>query len=241
MAGRVVGRVRAVELEVDAASGNVRTPMRIALDPAAFGLDPGDAEGTRGMLSKLVENGLRARVQATRLILGGKEVALVMVDNAPPAKLDLAADLPELPTASAQSIDTAIAAVNRFIEKLRALPMDQIASNVQSFTEQVDKLAASPEVEGAIANIQASMERIKAIAASAQGNVEPILKSVKRTAESAESAADAIARLSGASPREQQDLEELVAELIRMVESVRTLTDYLTRHPEAILQGRPGK
>lgn len=239
--GRVVGRVREVGLEVDPANGAARTPVRIALDPTRFGLEPGDAERVRALLATLVENGLRARVQATGLILGGKEVALALVDGAPPGELDLAGAPPELPTAPARSIDAAIASVDRLIEKLGALPIDRIASNVRSFTDRVDKLAASPELERAIADMRASMERIKAIADSARGNVEPILRSAKRTAESVESAADAIARLSGASPREQQDLEELVAELIRMVESVRTLTDYLTRHPEAILQGRPGE
>jgi ABC-type transporter Mla subunit MlaD len=68
--------------------------------------------------------------------------------------------------------------------------------------------------------------------------VQPLVESLRRTAAQLDQTAAAAHQAVGGSDS-QGGLDQAVGELTRAARSVHALADYLDRHPEALLRGKP--
>ena len=64
------------------------------------------------------------------------------------------------------------------------------------------------------------------------------MKSLTNAAASAEAAAKRAEQLLGTSQKQNYDVAELIRELTRAAEAVRTLANYLSENPESLIRGR---
>jgi paraquat-inducible protein B len=97
-----VGEVVDVSLGYDAISGSLETPVTIELEPARLKLDgvaaPADGDWTGRMnraLERMIQQGLRARLDRSTPVIGGAQVTPAFVPSAPPATLGTAGPHPE--------------------------------------------------------------------------------------------------------------------------------------------------
>jgi paraquat-inducible protein B len=104
--GRQVGRVTKVGLDIDPENGSIATPVEIgidalALDPQAGAVNTRDelGEELNQAITKLVQNGLRAKAVSSGFLSMGKSVDLAMTPNAEPASLDRNHQPPAIPAA----------------------------------------------------------------------------------------------------------------------------------------------
>ncbi|HUB12738.1 MAG TPA: MlaD family protein [Acetobacteraceae bacterium] len=247
LADKRVGTVTASTLQYDPASGRLATVATLGIEPADIALAgaqwPPDARPQmNALLSRLIAEGLRARLGSNIPVVGAKTVELAFVPASTPASLGGGA-VPEIPTGPPSSVSGIIASVDAVAAKLNAMPIDQIADDVHQATQRLAVLSASPQLRGTLRNLDEAMANVTQVTRQARTQVGPILAELRGVARQAQSAVGGVRSLvnanamTGTAPG-TADVGGTLYELSRAASSLRQLADYLDRHPEALLRGR---
>ena len=214
--GLVVGEVRSITLIHDAARSKFGTALDIHFWPERMRVEGREAPTQR--MERFVARGFRGQLRSANLLTGQMYVALDFFPKAPRAAFDPKKSPPEIPT-----IPGALAEIQDSI------------SNIVSNLEKVpfDKLVA--DLRTALATLDKSLKRADTLMAQLSTEIAPDLKKTleqaRKTLGSAEQA------LSSDSPV-QGDLRETLNEVTKAAETVRSLADYLERHPESLIRGK---
>ncbi|MDQ0038400.1 paraquat-inducible protein B [Variovorax boronicumulans] len=224
--GVVIGEVKSIGVEFDRAEREFRMPVLVQIYPDRLRRrETGQPQGTESRATQqerlrfLAEKGLRAQLRNGNLLTGSVYVALDFFPKAPPVKIDLAKNPIELPTV-ANSLDEIQSQVQEIASKLNKVPYEQIAADVRTTLATLNKTLTSAEQTVTRINNDVTPELAAA------------MKDVRKTVNTAERT------LADDSPL-QQDMRQTLRELTRAAGSVRVLTDYLERHPESLLRGKP--
>jgi paraquat-inducible protein B len=94
------------------------------------------------------------------------------------------------------------------------------------------------EVKPLLASLQEGAEQLTAAATTIKAEVEPMTSSTRRALDETAGAMRAIRQLAGEGSSTRYELDQLLTAATAAARSVRTLADYLERHPEALLQGK---
>jgi len=211
-------------VEFDRAEREFRMPVLVQVYPDRLRRRAGES-GTESRATQqerlrfLAEKGLRAQLRNGNLLTGQVYVALDFFPKAPPAKIDLSKNPIELPTV-ANSLDEIQSQVQEIATKLNKVPYEQIAGDLRTTLASLNKTLTTTEQTVSRINNDVTPELAAA------------MKDVRKTVNSAERT------LADDSPL-QQDMRQTLQELTRAAGSVRVLTDYLERHPESLLRGKP--
>jgi len=246
MKGVLVGRVRDVRLRYVAQTASLETPVTYEIDPRKLEFPVNDMttiEGLRAQfndaLAQLVRKGLRAKINSSLVLPGASGISLDMLGTPGSARLAVEHDPPIIPSAPAGGgIEGALASLNDVAARIRNLPIEEIAGNLRSTTAQVDKIVHDPNLTQSLQRVNATLADVQKVAAVTRENVEPIVKSLRNAATSADEAAARATQLMGSAAKQDYDLGALVKELTRAAESVRGLATYLEQHPDSLLKGR---
>ena len=243
--GFTVGEVTSVGLAVDRQTGQISTPVLLALDPTRFhltGTPPPDGDWKPVLdetLAKLIGEGLRASLTRAVPLVGGEQVELEVIPGAQEARLDTSGRYAQIP--AAQSTGLA-----RLPAEIGSLPLAQIADNLRTITDQLRSLTSSPKLRDSLAHLDATLAALDRISRQSGPQVAPTLREVRMTVATLRAAAqqlDATARSArmtmGASPAAPSgNLQHALNELAGAARAVRSLASYLDEHPEALLRGR---
>lgn len=222
--GVVIGEVKSIGVEFDRAEREFRMPVLVQVYPDRLRRRAGETgvesrATQQERLRFLAEKGLRAQLRNGNLLTGSVYVALDFFPKAPPAKIDVTKNPIELPT-MANSLDEIQSQVQEIASKLNKVPYEQIAADLRTTLTTLNKTLTS--TEQAVTRINTDITPELAAA----------MKDVRKTVNNAERT------LADDSPL-QQDMRQTLRELTRAAGSVRVLTDYLERHPESLLRGKP--
>ncbi len=238
-----VGEVADVQLRVRPDRGVVSTPVILDLYPERFGLAPrGPGDSPRPLydvVDQLVRHGMRAQLAQAGLVLGGEQASLVMTDERG-RRLDRQQQPPGIPAIAGGGIQSALSSVSRAADAVAALPIRTIGRNLRNLTAGLDTLVRSPELNQTLEHLDRLMANADTLTADARRQLQPALSDLRQAMSDLASTADAVQGLSGGSLRDQHNLQDLIDEMTRAARSLRSLTDYLDRHPEALIQGRSG-
>ncbi|CAI8968380.1 paraquat-inducible protein B [Pseudomonas sp. IT-347P] len=221
--GMEIGRVVAINLDFDAKKRSFPLNVGIVIYPqrlgqayskmlTAFKHDPNDEAAGIRLMGTFIDNGLRAQARSGNLLTGQLYVALDFFPKAEKVAFDPTARPVVIPTVpgSLEQLQEKLEAV---VDKLNKLPVDRIASNLDS-------------------NLVELRKGLTQFNAKTLPGVQSTLADVSKTLQSASST------LAEDSPQREK-LTETLDELGRMSRSLRELSDYLGRHPESLIRGRP--
>jgi paraquat-inducible protein B len=226
--GVEVGEVISSQLQYDDVSGVPQLLTTLQLDPSRIqivhqhgdsGASPTDA--LRARIAKLVGRGLRAQATTASFLTGNKVVSLDLVQEAPPAKIEVVDGLPQLPTTSGSDLT-------------------EILANVKSVLHHIDTATQGPELGHAIKELDQTLTNLDQLTHEVQPQIKPLLDSLRETADAAQHTLDAANKILGGRASSSGDLTHLLHELTDAARSLRALTDYLDRHPESLIRGRQG-
>ncbi|HEY1610302.1 MAG TPA: MlaD family protein [Paraburkholderia sp.] len=218
--GITLGQVTDIGIQYDPKAHNFTMPVTMNLYPERLSRhvrgQPLPAEGTpqgHDMLQGLVARGLRGQLRTGNLLTGQLYIALDMFPKAAPAHVDLNHDPMELPTVP-NTLDELQLQVADIAKKLDQVPFDKIGTNLNSALKNADQLFS-----------QMNTQLVP--------QARDTLVAAQKTFGSAE------ATLQQDSPL-QSDVHQALQELTRTLQSLNALSDYLERHPESLLRGKPG-
>jgi paraquat-inducible protein B len=149
--GIKVGAVSSVNLEFDPATARIRIPVRLDIEPQRLlpgGLTKEDLATDRHQkMAKLVQQGLRAQLQSGNLLTGELFVDLTFPPNAPKAELDTSGPIPIIPSVAAR-VEALQASATAIVNKIAALPVDELVGSLTRTAGGVEAIVNAPEVQG---------------------------------------------------------------------------------------------
>ena len=222
MAGIAIGEVTQINPQLDAKTMEFTVPVTVSIDPLRYGVrflnapaGEGRVAARKSLMDALISHGLRARLKLGSLVSGSLYVSLDEVPNAPPAGLDWTQNPVQLPTLSG---------------KLEALEDD---------------------VAGLLKNINQAVTNADKLLVNANRLIEtnsPLITNLNQTIVSARGTLTNADKLLQNASQFIEPNSVLEVELNNMLQqggdaarSLRVLTDYLERHPEALLRGKTGE
>lgn len=216
-----IGKVVSVDLDYDGDTktfpgvvGAVIYPKRLGAAESKLQQLAGtgsDEEQSARILGAFISNGLRAQVRTGNLLTGQLYIAMEFDPKAPKVAFDPKARPLDIPTVPG-SFDKLQEQLQAFVDKLSRLPVDELAGNLN----------------GTLSELQKTLKIVNA-------SVLPQMRGTLQQAEKTLSTANDT--LGEDSPGRQQ-LGQAMDEVQRAARSMRVLTDFLGRQPEALIRGR---
>lgn len=225
--GIVIGEVRSIGLEYDKKDKIFRFPVEVNIYPerlreryreGATMAETKDGDDHE-VLDQLVKSGLRAQLQTGNLITGKLFVALDFHPDAPKYTIDWSKSPIALATVPG-TIDELQSSLTKIMRKLDKVPVEDIGK----------------ELNRVLVTLNSTLQSTDKLIKHLDGDVAPEAK--EALSEARKALASANRNLSEDSSL-QQDLHTTLQDIDRAAQALHTLTDYLERHPESLLRGKP--
>lgn len=241
--GLPVGEVTAVGFALDPATADLRGRVELVAHPeqavvriaggdgATVGEEIIDSEArAAAFLQRLVaEKGLRGQLRSGSLVTGQLYIALEYFPDEPRAEVNWAAQPPVVPTIPS-TLPNLEDKVTGILSKVDQIPFAAIGDEAKTALVSLNRAlkdldttltkvnsGLTPEVQGAVADLRRVLT-----------NADRVLS-------------NADASLLDADAPVQVELLSALGEVTRAARSLRVLSDYLERHPEALLKGKDAR
>jgi paraquat-inducible protein B len=226
--GITIGEVKGLSVEYEQHGGTLRFPVEVDIYPQrirgrakpgarAPGIDS-DAEG-RKLLDSLVAHGVRAEIKTGSLLTGQKFVAMDFHAQAAADHIGWDSTPPVFPTTSG-SLDDIQDSVGSIAKKLDKIPFDQLAARLTVTMTTLDDTLKDTD------------RLVRQFDSTLAPQIEATLQEAQNAMQNAKHVLGEDAPL-------QSDLRSTLLEVSRAAKSLSALLDYLERHPESLLRGKP--
>jgi paraquat-inducible protein B len=225
--GLTVGEVTAINLSLDPKTRTFTMPVGLRLYPERLRGRTRDGKTLRDVVASprervnvMVGQGLRAQLRTGNLLTGQLYVALDFFPDAPKVKALNGDDngILEVPTVPG-AVEELLASLHKIAGKLEKLPLDEISTDLRR------------TLGSANAALQSTNMLVKNIDKDVTPAAQATLESARRSLAAVETTLATDAPL-------QQGVKEALRDLSKAADSIRALTDYLERNPEALLRGK---
>ncbi|MFH2058945.1 MAG: MlaD family protein [Pseudomonadota bacterium] len=243
--GIKVGTVKDVRLEFNNQDATFRIPVLIEIEPERIVSKNEEAIASLPQtINRLIEQGLRARLQTGSLLTGQLYIELDMHPDTSIRLVNTDSRFPELPTIPA-NLEQMTNSIKRVLAKMEKLEITQIGSELLKTLQGTNKLIHKPELDKAVDDFGQSLHLLKTVLYKLDQRVEPIAANLEnaigaghKTLEKAQITLGLIDEVLKPGSPLQHRVFELTEELSEMARSIRTLVDMLERNPNAIIFGK---
>ncbi len=225
--GIPVGEVVSVNAAFDAQKNNIMIPVKIVLysdwlGPYASITNDGkplSIQERAEIMKRLVESGLRAQIRTSNLLTGRLYIMLDFFPSGKKATLDTGSAMPILPSVPGdfQNVQASLISI---LDKLDKLPYNDLADDLRGTLRALKETIDSAQI------------MVMHFDREVVPQITSVMSEAQRTLEKSN-------RLLAQDSPMQQELHDALSEVSRAAQSVRDLTEYLSRHPEALLRGKP--
>ncbi len=240
LSGVRIGRVLASDVSLPPGADAPRTALTLEIEPDKLNLPiNGDPQArTDDALRRLIHGGYRLTISQTPPLVGTASITFVRSAAAPRATLSGAA--PQLiPTSSGAGLDDLTTKVNAILDKVNGVPIQAIGQDVREITHHLRDLVSSPELSDSLTHLDGTLTQADQMMTQAKPKIGPLIDKLNQAADEVSGAAAAgQALLSGEGARQDASLPDAIRQLNDAARSIRSLADYLGRHPEAIIRGK---
>jgi paraquat-inducible protein B len=226
--GITIGEVKRLSVEYDRTAGELRFPVEVDIFPQRIrarerktgAKNSGLADvGGHTMIDSMVAHGMRAALKDGNLLTGQKYISVDVVNGAPRDTVAWDAHPPIFPTA-AGGLEEITDSIGSVAKKLDKVPFDQISARLIATMTTLDQTLKT--TDHLMSNVDASV-------------APQVTATLKEAQDAMKSAKNALAE---GGPL-NNDLGSALIQLSRAAKSLEALTDYLERHPEALIRGKP--
>jgi len=263
--GVKIGTVKEVVLLYDTKDLTFLIPVYIEIEPSKMEAIGPVPKQIGQNLKALIEHGLRAQLDTQSFVTGQLQVAL---DFHPDKPVKLAqhrfdTKTPEIPTISTpmqelskkimkipidQIFDKLASALDGIDKLVKSPEIPEAIRSVNLALGDVRKLVK--DVDGQISplasNLDETVKEVRGVVRNVDNRIEPLtvgikgaIKSVEATLTVAQKAIEKIEGTAGEDSTLVYELNKTLEEVRALARSIRVLADYLERHPESVLWGKP--
>jgi paraquat-inducible protein B len=223
-----------------------------------------EGKGTQSLVTFLVNEGLRAKLEMQSLVTGQLGVNFDFYPDKPVRLVGIDLECPELPT-----IPSGLEELTKTFQKI---PLDDIANKLLLAIEGIEKFVNAPDLKETMASLNETIKDAGALLRHIDDHVTPIASGIVGTTqdaravlaninkqvprltsgldetltatrlalEQASKALRAVEDVAGDNSQVRYELANALKEMTGMARSIRVMADYLDRHPEALIRGKSG-
>jgi paraquat-inducible protein B len=229
MHGLKIGEVTEVRLTSNREAGKILAKVRYRVQPERVtGLGQRVFKTDDEAMTALLALGLHASLQTSSLITGSQMIAIEFDKDAPATEMVKEDNEYVIPSTEASGFAQLAAAATDVLNKINAMPFSQIGANLNGFLGSLNKATEGPQLKEAVDNL-----------ATALASAQRTLNNFNKLAQSADKLTASVDSGYGNDTKFHRDLDRLLVQTDETVRAVRSLADILSRHPEALIKGRP--
>jgi paraquat-inducible protein B len=238
--GIKIGEVRSAKLVFSPQSETPSTLVTIVIYPAELNVERSEQKdddawrrASDEAVGRLLAQGYRAKLVQSPPLIGSRSVALASDSSARGGALMKGGQYPQLPGATAPAdADQLVSQANDILSKINQIPIAEIGRQINGITANLGKLAGSPELKDSIVHLDSSLRQL-------DQKIGPLATKLTQAVDQLKSAAtSANGVLGGGGANQDQSLADVLRQVDGAARSIRALTDYLGRHPEALIGGK---
>lgn len=236
--GVEVGSVTKITLIGDPRTLSFIIPVEVEIDRSKI-LVPEEWRKSvnRGeMVSKLIENGLRAQLGLQSFVTGQ---LMIELDLHPGSELRMRGKSHE------REVPTLASPMDKLSRTLQNIPIEQIMGQVLQAVEGLNKVINSPVLANTATELNGTLRELQVLARGINTQVTPVGNSLEKAMTSISGAAASAERVlkhadNVVAPDSQTmtDLRKAINELSNAARALRIMADYMERHPEALIKGK---
>ncbi len=252
--GSRVGFVESVGLIFDPDTAAVTNPVVFAIYPQRLHVKGTDARtlateqdwrpvADRAM-SSLVRHGYRPNISQDPPIIGARNLVLDKVAGVGRGDIaygnpDAIDGYPLVPAASGSEAGSLSDKADALLTKLNAIPIEAIGNDVRQVTTRLKTLVSSPKIDDSIDHLNRTLQSVDDITSDVKPKIGPLIDKLNQTADQLQQTATAAnGVMTGTGGPQDANLPAAIKQVTDAARSVRSLADYLERHPEAIIKGK---
>ena len=250
--GVPVGSVYDIKVEIDGKDGKIVNPVFIELEREKIKDINFNGDLSLGAaIARLIAKGLRAQLRPQSIVTGLLYIELSFVPRVRATFRDNTYGLPEIPSAPSP--------LQELKETIDNLKVQDIFLRLESVLVGIDKYINSPELNQTTVDFREAVSSIKIAATEAanlttklnqgvENNEEQLLKALQKVAYVADSLHVLITRATnvvesvgkgvGEDSKFRFELTEAMKEVKSSARSLRELSEYLKRNPNALVTGK---
>jgi paraquat-inducible protein B len=214
--GIEVGDVTGIDLLVAPSTGKAKVRVTMQLQPQRISaLKESDSiVNSAALLQRFVNNGMRVEIGTANYVTGQKEVDLVSVPNAKPAKVKIDGNAIVLPFET-NGVDTILANATDITNKINKIPLQNIVDNLDRLLKTTNNTLGGPQTRQLIRQLSLTLQ-----------TANTTLKDIQTGF--------------GQDSDFQRNLGQVLNQANATLQSLQALSTYLDQHPQSVIFGRSG-
>ncbi len=239
LSGERVGRVLTSRITLPKGATTTTTEVTLEIEPQSLGL-PIDGDVRASMdeaLRGLIRGGYRMQMGQYPPLVG---TATLIFAKSAAGPGGVPGVLPDIPTAGSTGVDELTSKLNVILDKVNAVPIEAIGGDVRQITSHVAQLVSSPELADSLHKLDGTLTSVDQMTREVQPRVGPLVAKLNQTADQLQGVAANANAVLGGGPGAAQDanLPAAIGQVTEAARAIRSLADYLGRHPEAVIRGK---
>ncbi len=239
LSGERVGRVLTSRITLPKGATTTTTEVTLEIEPQSLGLPiDGDVRAsTDEALRGLIRGGYRMQMGQYPPLVG---TATLIFAKSAAGPGGVPGVLPDIPTAGSTGVDELTSKLNVILDKVNAVPFEAIGGDVRQITSHVAQLVSSPELADSLHKLDGTLTSVDQMTREVQPRVGPLVAKLNQTADQLQGVAANANAVLGGGPGAAQDanLPAAIGQVTEAARAIRSLADYLGRHPEAVIRGK---
>jgi paraquat-inducible protein B len=255
--GVKIGSVKDIELKFDPKDLVFLIPVYVEIDPTKVTGSRSSA-GSAEIWEELIQKGLRAQLELQSFVTGQLMINVDFYPGKPARYVGMDKRFPEIPTVSSP--------LDQLLRTAEELPLKELFDKLLKSIEGIEKFANSPQIASSLESLSEGLKESRKILTKIDQQIGPMMSNLKETSDSIKAFADKSQTVPGAlektlaaaqSSLKQAEktfisvqeiasdnsalvyqIDSALSEVSKTSRSVRSLSDYIYRHPESLIKGK---
>ena len=255
--GVKIGSVKDIELKADAKDFKVFIPVYVQVEPQKVTVIKG-APAQGQYIEELINKGLRAQLEMQSIVTGQLMINVDFFPDKPARFVGLDPKYPEIPTISSP--------LDEMLKTAQELPLKELFDRLLKSIQGIEKITNSPQMTASLDSLSESLKEARKILTKVDKEIGPMMANLKEMSSSFKTIADksegvpasvektlataqdalkqaektfiSVQNLASNNSVLVYQVDTALEEVSRASRSVRSLSDYLYRHPESLITGK---
>lgn len=266
--GVQIGSVSDIQVQFDARSKKVLTPVFIEIEPDLIA--PVDGEtNKRYDIKTLIDYGLRAQLTLLNVVTGQLYIEVDFLPHTPIKLVGANPKVPEIPVVRS-STEEIQSTVTKVVADIRDLPVKEMFYSSMNTIQHIEKLVSSQQLTESAESLERTISRIERLVIGIESKIDPLsnqsgaaikelrhalrninrqsellgsgsretLLAIRNAAEQMRSTLLAIENSAGPTSPLYAEVSNTLSELSTAARSIRIMADTFEQHPEALIYGK---
>jgi paraquat-inducible protein B len=189
------------------------------------------------LIERLIQRGLRARLESQSLVTGQLYVNLDLYPDTPATRTHPHGRYPEIPTIPT-TMEEATRSLTALLRQLKDADVAGTARSLASAVDGINRLVNTPAIGATLSELPSTVASVRQLARNADSEIKRTLTELQTTLAELREGLGGVKALTAARGPMVLELQRTLMEVQKAADAVRTLADFLQRNPNALIVGK---